>query len=285
MNWLVQYRQSLKPSYTEEPVDLFFYRPMGFVVAKSVEPFPVTPNQITTVSMILGVAAGVLYAFGRLPLTMIAGLLYLLGNVMDCADGQLARMKVFSSGLGRIIDGLGDYVSGTAVVIGMAIGYSHAFYPTPVWWVLVVASGVSGVIQSILVDNHRSRFLALVKGHDENVHDEYREFSEQFQKSKKPSGERFILGAYLAYLRLIMAIAPVKADSPVVKDRDRLIGLNKPLIRGWTCIGSSMRISLAVVASLINRPDLFFLAVLIPINIIAMILSVWQAVVDSKQGS
>jgi hypothetical protein len=284
MSWLVQYRSSLKLPATEEPVDLFFYRPVGFVVAKSVLPFPVTPNQITSASMLLGVTAGVLYAFGQAPLTFTAGLLFLAANILDCADGQLARMKTFNSGLGRIIDGFADYVSGLATLIGMGIGYAHAYYPVTVWWVLVIAAGVSSVIQSVLVDTHRGRFIALIKDHTETIHDEYREFTEQFKNAPNPSVERFIVGAYLGYLRLIMAISPVKKDPPPVKDRNSLIQQYKPLVRGWTCIGSSMRISLAVVASLVNRPDLYFLAVLIPVNLFAMVLSVWQAVLDYKQG-
>ena len=69
----------------------------------------------------------------------------------------------------------------------------------------------------------------------------------------------------------------------VKPDYDRLIMKNKRIIRGWSMIGPSTKISIAVIASFFNRPDLFFLAIVIPINLFALILYILQSMIDSKE--
>ena len=53
------YRDSLKSLDTEEHIDLYFYRPLGFAWAKLAAKLGVTPNVITVASIFLGIGAGV----------------------------------------------------------------------------------------------------------------------------------------------------------------------------------------------------------------------------------
>jgi hypothetical protein len=283
MTWLSQYKRTLKPMAIEEPLDIAFYRPLGFAVAKSLTPLPITPNQVTFVSMLCGIGAGVLYAFGTASATLTAGVLFLLANTLDCADGQLARLKQIKSDLGRIIDGFADYITGLVVLLGMGIGYSHQFYTPVLWWGLIFAAAVSNILQSTLLDTYRSRYMSLVTGRVESLQDEYKEFEEKYQIHPLPRFEHFIIGVYLFYVRLMIRIAPAKLTQRHETDRNPLIEKYRPFVRAWTYIGSSTRITIAVVASLLNRPDLYLLVVVIPINIVAFSLYILQVLFDSKE--
>ena len=61
------YRQSLKSMDTEEHIDLFFYRPLGFAWAWLFAKLGVTPNVVTIASIFLGVGGGILLYLQNLP--------------------------------------------------------------------------------------------------------------------------------------------------------------------------------------------------------------------------
>lgn len=60
-----EYRNSLKSMDTEEHIDLFFYRPLGFVWAKLFAKLGISPNAVTIASIFLGVAGGLLLYYGE----------------------------------------------------------------------------------------------------------------------------------------------------------------------------------------------------------------------------
>jgi 1L-myo-inositol 1-phosphate cytidylyltransferase / CDP-L-myo-inositol myo-inositolphosphotransferase len=59
---------------------------------------PITPNQITLGTAILGLSVTLLYAFGHL---WVGALLALLVGVLDGVDGKLARLKVQTTRIGK----------------------------------------------------------------------------------------------------------------------------------------------------------------------------------------
>ncbi len=266
---------------TEDPVDLFFFRPIGFVLAKLLMNTSITPNSVTAISTVFGIMAGIFYSPGKATSTLIAAILLLISNLLDCTDGQLARLKGTSSKLGRILDGLSDYTTNIAIFIGIAIGYSGEFYTLSLWWGLVIVAGISHILQSFLVDTYRSRFITWTSGQSQSLKDEHKEFEENNNSSK--IFDRFINKIYRLYLRLNIKISPSEIRTIEKMDYEHLIRKNKLLVRGWSLIGPSTKISIAIIASIMNRPDLFFLAIVIPINLFALTLYILQSVLDSKE--
>lgn len=122
------YRSMLKPLEVEELIDLAVHRPLAWGITRAVYATPVTPDQLTVVSMLIGVAAGACvwssFLTGAAHLRL-AGFLFILSAVFDCSDGQLARARQTSSTFGRMLDGMVDTVVQLAVVPG-AIAH--------VWW-------------------------------------------------------------------------------------------------------------------------------------------------------
>ena len=87
-----QYKQSLKSMDTEEHIDLFFYRPLGYAWALLCARLGITPNTITIASIFLGVAGGVLLYFGAQPLVWLnyVGIFLIVwANTFDSADGKM----------------------------------------------------------------------------------------------------------------------------------------------------------------------------------------------------
>ena len=100
----ILYRESLKHPDVEEPIDLWFYRPVGFRVALLGRRLHWTPNQITIASIFLGIGCGILCYPQDLGLNLLAIVLLILADIGDSADGQLARLTRQYSQLGRILE-------------------------------------------------------------------------------------------------------------------------------------------------------------------------------------
>jgi len=77
----------------EEFFDLFFYRPLAFLLVKIVYRTNITPNQLTIVAICFGLASGCVYAWGLPGSCLYGAILFMLYNVIDCSDGMLARLK------------------------------------------------------------------------------------------------------------------------------------------------------------------------------------------------
>src|SRR5688572_14259354 len=85
------YLKSLKPLAVEEPIDVWVHRPLAYLLARAALPTPISPNLITAMSIVCGLAAGSSMVISYPHHLQYAGLLIFLSAVFDCADGQLAR--------------------------------------------------------------------------------------------------------------------------------------------------------------------------------------------------
>lgn len=81
-----------------------------------------TPNQVTTASLITALIAAGCAATGTRAGFVAAGLLLLLSFVLDCTDGQLARYSLQYSTLGAWLDATFDRAKEYAYYAGLALG-------------------------------------------------------------------------------------------------------------------------------------------------------------------
>ena len=81
-------------------------------------PTPITPNQITFLSLVLGLLSAGFYVSGK-PDALVWGAVFLYGKViLDNVDGNLARARGASSRFGRFLDSLADFLVTVLVYIG-----------------------------------------------------------------------------------------------------------------------------------------------------------------------
>lgn len=81
-----------------------------------------TPNQVTTASLITALIAAGCAATGTRPGFVAAGLLLIFSFVLDCTDGQLARYSLQYSTLGAWLDATFDRAKEYAYYAGLALG-------------------------------------------------------------------------------------------------------------------------------------------------------------------
>ena len=100
-----EYEASLKSIETENKIDRIFYRPIGFRIARMLKGTGITPNMVTVVSIFVGAAVGFFFYHDDLIYNVCGILLLVFANILDCVDGQLARLTGIKSAIGRILDG------------------------------------------------------------------------------------------------------------------------------------------------------------------------------------
>jgi phosphatidylglycerophosphate synthase len=159
------YRKSLKSLDVEEPIDLYVHRPLAYVLAKLLLPTPISPNLVTIAGMACGVAAGYLIVAAIPHHFQWAALCSFVSTVLDCADGQLARLRKTSSVIGRMLDGCADMVVTSSILAGGAWYLRHKYGTTELRSVLVIAfvliSGAATAVQTTLFDHYKTVFMKL----------------------------------------------------------------------------------------------------------------------------
>lgn len=155
---------------TEEHIDLFFYRPIGYVWAILAKKLGITPNAITIASIFLGIGAGVAFYYPDLGINLIGMALLVWANSFDSADGQLARMTHQYSRIGRILDGLsGDIWFATIyVAICLRENVTSEFFMSHTWaiWTMAVLAGLCHAKQAAMADCYRQIHLFFLKGEE-----------------------------------------------------------------------------------------------------------------------
>jgi CDP-alcohol phosphatidyltransferase len=154
---------ALKGRGVEEWVDIHFFRPVGIRVARALYPTAVSPDQVTVVCLLIGLLAGHLMVYRSVRLNALGLALFIVSDVFDSADGQLARIRGTSTRLGRILDGVADSGRFLNLYIHLMIRLMLAGWGP--WAVLlVVAAGISHSLQSAAADFMRQAFLELGEG-------------------------------------------------------------------------------------------------------------------------
>ncbi|RAJ91517.1 phosphatidylglycerophosphate synthase [Streptomyces sp. PsTaAH-137] len=92
-----------------------------------------TPNQVTTASLLTALIAAGCAATGTRPGFVAAGLLLLFSFVLDCTDGQLARYSLQYSTLGAWLDATFDRAKEYAYYAGLALGAANSGGGDDVW--------------------------------------------------------------------------------------------------------------------------------------------------------
>jgi hypothetical protein len=108
-----------------------------------------TPNVVTVVSLLLGLAACVLVAVDHRATWIVAALLLQASLVVDCVDGEIARFTRRYSPLGGWLDAVSDRVKEFAAVA--AVAWVAALRGEPMW---VLATVLLGLLAIRHVEDH-----------------------------------------------------------------------------------------------------------------------------------
>lgn len=196
------FENSLKSNDTEEKIDIWFYRPIGYQIALFCAKVGLRPNPVTIISIFFGVAAGILFYPQQLWINVIGMLSLMFANSLDSADGQLARMTNDKSRFGRILDGVaGDF---WFIAIHIAICLRSMEEGWTAWiWVPGVVAGVSHMIQSAMADYYRNVHLFFIKGTNGSELDNSRDLQKEYDEMSwtRQFGMKIVARLYLNYTK------------------------------------------------------------------------------------
>lgn len=136
---VLELRRALqKPKGEQSAWGWLFTRRISIYVTLLVSRTPVTPNQLTFVSIIVGIAAGLLWTHGSHLGFIIGAVLFQLMYLLDCVDGELARYKNMSSPKGAYLDFVGHYFTSFAMIVGASLGLRKNLGDLPLYLGLVI---------------------------------------------------------------------------------------------------------------------------------------------------
>jgi len=119
---LRQICQIPKRGYGKYSIRLKIYRFFSIFITRIFIETPITANQITVFSIIVGLVSAVFFAFGNYFYSLIAALILLSIEYWDCWDGEIARYKGISSLKGVYIDGIAHTLISPTIFAGITLG-------------------------------------------------------------------------------------------------------------------------------------------------------------------
>ena len=137
---------------TRKPKDIlwnrFVARPLAAVLLVPLRATPITPNQITLLTLVVFAGGAALMALGPGWRNLIISVAILeLSYVLDCADGQLARLRGTSSPVGAHLDFLMDELK--AFLLIAAVGVRLWLATARPWWLVEALLGLVIVASAI----------------------------------------------------------------------------------------------------------------------------------------
>jgi phosphatidylglycerophosphate synthase len=141
----------------EDKTNLVLIHPLSNRLVPLLAAWHVSPNTVSCCGMACGILAGLAYYhYTNIVFCLLGFALMICWHVLDGADGQLARLTRTQSSVGKVLDGICDYVTFTSVYACLALPLSH-FYGSWVWWV-VAASGACHALQSASYELQRQDY-------------------------------------------------------------------------------------------------------------------------------
>jgi phosphatidylglycerophosphate synthase len=241
---------SRPPLSTDEPFDRVFSRPLATFLVAALRRTPITPNQVTVIATVFGLAIGVSLAFGQ---GLVAALCIFGYLAFDCADGQLARIRGSQGFLGRAVDGVGDYISAISMHVGLAIWLAKIDNAIlgPVW---AVSAGIAAAWASFLLDRYKRRY----RGDTDDVEAIRKEAAET------PGWRGRLVASLIPYCERLVGGVTVP-DLPAYQERVRF-----PM-RLWLLNGPTMHFFFMAVLFAAERPLLYAWIALGPMTVFSIL--------------
>ena len=120
---MIQPTEQSKLSLASRPKPLFpLIRHISVRATPMLLKTPLTANQVTLISMLLGLVAAGLFAQGDVKTQFAGSLVFFVCYLLDNCDGEIARAKKQNSKTGQMFDTFVDWVVHAAFFIGLGWG-------------------------------------------------------------------------------------------------------------------------------------------------------------------
>lgn len=268
----------MKSRDTEETLDIWFNRPIGYLWTLFFMKLNVHPNVVTILSIILGMAAGYMFYFPDMPHTVCGILLLMWANFYDSADGQLARLTGKKTRWGRMLDGFAGDIWFFCIYLAICLRL------TPQWgiWIWLVAA-LSGLVchskQCALADYYRNIHLYFLKGESASELDNFKQQREIYRSLpwRHNVWWKWFLFFYGNYTRSQERMTPrfqqmfalwqkMKGTASAGEARTEFIEGSRPLMKYCNFLTFNARAIALYVSMLAGMPYLYFIFELTVMN-------------------
>ena len=125
-------------------VDRHFNRKCSKWITLAFLQTPLTPNGVTVLAALVGLLAGAVFALGGYAAGVAGAVLFQLSAILDCCDGEVARLKFLESPFGEQLDVALDNV----VHVGLYAGMGWAAYQSG-WGIVAPALGGLAIVGNV----------------------------------------------------------------------------------------------------------------------------------------
>lgn len=287
--------ETYKARDVEEIIDIHLYRPWGYALAVGAWKLGWTPNTVSIIGMAVGIAAGHCFLYDDIAINLLGIFLWALGQALDGADGQLARMADMRSQLGRMLDGISDNVKFISVY--GHLGARLVLETGALWPVaLVLLAALMHSRQSALADYYRNAYLFFVYGSGKAELEDTDALKTQYDALAWRSQPvmKFLLFGYRRYslrqqqwsgLSEALRKTAVERFGPEMPDRIREAyrSVNRPLLRYYNALTTNTRMVVLYVSLLAGHVLWFFAFELVVLNAVMLLCRArWQPEADRR---
>jgi phosphatidylglycerophosphate synthase len=285
---LPAFESLLKSRDVEDPVNLWLHRPLAYGFVALVYRSPITPNQITLLAMLVGIAAGACFIQGSPAMMLWGGALMWASAILDGADGILARAQRTFSDLGRALDGTADAVVAVATVL--PAGYHlWATQHDPIKPFVLLPIAIAGAILHIeLYDYYKESYLKMTdprwNGRPERIADAEARVARVKEQRKGLAAliaSHMYVGLVTAQTRVVARTNPWGSREQLdFKVSDESIEIyrrnNKGPMKLWSVISLAPHSYTMAIMAMLDRLEWYLWIRLVLGNVLFAIVLLWQ---------
>jgi hypothetical protein len=272
----------------EGVLDLYFYRKLGFQLARFFAKLGMSPVGVTLLGGVFGIVAGHLYFYQNLATNIVGMALHVFANLLDNADGQLARLTNRQSRDGRIIDSLVDHLIFTSIYLHLTLRCLSEG-ASPLFWLVAIAAALSHGFQGGAADYYRNAYLYFVKGRSRGDFDSSARLQSDYSALtwRERAWQKFLLATYLNFTRQQEMVSPALRKFRETVDRTfhgqvpdwfaaRYRDAARPVFKFWSLLMTNSRMLLLFAVLFVDRPAWFFWVEITIFNLLLFGLLSWQ---------
>ncbi len=247
-----------RPTEIEDPSNRFVVHRLAARLLPLAARAGVHPNLVSMLGVAFALAAGAAYAHWREPGFVALGFVLMVGwHVCDGLDGQLARATGKASAMGRLVDGVCDYLAFFAVLIPVAISF-------PDWQAklsLCLTAGAAHALQAAWFEGERAGWIRRARG--------------LFTVQARPLTGHWLESGHNAAERLLGSRERV-VDSVLAREPWRLpayLAATAPWVRALMPLGANGRTLALPLCCLAGHAEWFWYWELIGLNVFAVVMA------------
>ena len=290
---LPPFESVLKSREVEDPINLWVHRPLAYGFVAAVYRTSLTPNQVTLLSLLAGIAAAACFVAGTPAALLWGGALLWSSAILDGADGILARAKNAFSELGRALDGTADAIVGV-VSVGGAVYHLWVKHGDPSLLLAAAAALGSAILHIYLYDYYKESFMLMTDPRWNGVPLRRADVRERLARYKAERAGLPVLVASQLYVDLVNAQTAIVARVDPQGAREQLTfpvseqtaeiyrRNNRGLVKLWALISLAPHSYTMAICAMFDRLDVYAWIRLVLCNVLFVLALLLQRRASAK---